>query len=135
MNLPSLSGQEMSKTIWAQFASAPYKEIFMKEYGSSAKVFDKSKAHDLPENKEITISGYFIPVGDKRVIVISKYPYAQCFFCGGAGIESIMEILPKDKKRYKFKTDEKITFKGTLIINDTEWQRAWFMLKDAVLVE
>jgi uncharacterized membrane protein (UPF0127 family) len=128
-------GQDSSKYLWMQFENAPFKEVFLKEYGSLTRVLDKSKSHDLPENEIITISGYWIPVGQKDVIVLSKFPYAKCFFCGGAGIESIIEVKPKNSKKYKFKVDDKITFRGQLVLNDQDWQRAWFILNDAELIK
>jgi hypothetical protein len=49
--------------------------------------------------KEIELEGYYLPVdveGD-AYIILSKFPYAQCFFCGGAGPESIAEVTFKTK--------------------------------------
>src|ERR1700755_2027974 len=43
------------------------------------------------EGKEITIEGYYVPFApeDGVYIIISKFSMSQCFFCGGAGPESI----------------------------------------------
>jgi hypothetical protein len=62
--------------------------------------------------------------------VISKYPYAQCFFRGGAGPESIAEIVFAFK-RPRLKVDEIIWVKGKLKINATEVNHLNFILADA----
>src|SRR5437868_9775818 len=53
--------------------------------------------------KEVNLEGYYLPIdvdGD-AYIILSKFPYSQCFFCGGAGSESIAEVTFKRKERKK----------------------------------
>ncbi len=55
--------------------------------------------------KELIIKGYTIPINTEGTYVISQFPMAQCFFCGGAGPESMIELRLKKKnasKRMKF---------------------------------
>jgi len=45
------------------------------------------------KDKEIVLTGYMIPVDvDANVYVLSANPYSSCFFCGGAGPESVVQI-------------------------------------------
>ena len=38
------------------------------------------------EGQDVYITGYVIPVDlDEDFYVLSRYPFANCFFCGGAG--------------------------------------------------
>lgn len=86
--------------------------------------------------KEIELEGYYLPVdveGD-AYIILSKFPYAQCFFCGGAGPESIAEVTFKTKPR-KFEADEFIRIKGKLKLNDSDLEHGNFIVEDAVLVK
>ena len=86
--------------------------------------------------KEIELEGYYLPVdveGD-AYIILSKFPYAQCFFCGGAGPESIAEVTFKTKPR-KFEADEFIRIKGKLKLNDSDLEHGNFIVLDAVLVK
>lgn len=86
--------------------------------------------------KEIELEGYYLPVdveGD-AYIILSKFPYAQCFFCGGAGPESIAEVSFKTKPR-KFEADEFIRIKGKLKLNDSDLEHGNFIVEDAVLVK
>lgn len=84
--------------------------------------------------KEVKIKGYIIPVegykGHKEFI-FSAFPYNMCFFCGGAGPETVMEVYAKEEIEY---TAEPIIIKGKLELNDTDINRLMYGLQDAVLV-
>ena len=85
------------------------------------------------EGKTIIISGYVLPTDlyEGNFTMLSAYPMAQCFFCGGAGPESVMEIYVKNGRR-SYAT-ERVTFKGTLELNETDTNHLIYMLKDATL--
>jgi hypothetical protein len=86
------------------------------------------------ENKIVTIKGYMVPVDpESNQYVLSAYPYSMCFFCGGAGPESVMGL--KLKKNKKFKTDEIHTFKGKLELNVNDIYELTYLLTDAEVVE
>ncbi|WP_025764636.1 hypothetical protein [Dyadobacter tibetensis] len=83
--------------------------------------------------KEVQIEGYMIPVDTEyNLYVLSAYPMAMCFFCGGSGPETIIELQFKDKRR-RFKTDEIKTIRGKLILNASNIEHLNYILKDAVV--
>ncbi|MEM9934030.1 MAG: DUF3299 domain-containing protein [Bacteroidota bacterium] len=78
-------------------------------------------------DQEVAIRGYVIPLqmsGD--VYVLSAVPYQSCFFCGGAGQETVMELRMKSDK-WKLQTDELLTFTGTLRLNDKELEMSYIL--------
>jgi hypothetical protein len=85
--------------------------------------------------KEVDLEGYYLPidVAGNAYIVISKYPYSQCFFCGGAGPETIAEVVFKSKPE-KFEADQFIRIKGKLKLNESDVDHVNFILVDAVLI-
>jgi hypothetical protein len=86
--------------------------------------------------KEVTLEGYHLPIdveGD-AYIILSKYPFSQCFFCGGAGPESISEIYFKEKQA-KFEPDQYIRVRGKLKLNDGDIEHGNFIIQDAVLIK
>ena len=94
-----------------------------------------SKPIKALENQEITVKGYIIPVeGYKshKEFIFSAFPYNMCFFCGGAGPETVMEVEAAEAVEY---TAEQIVLKGTLILNDSDINRLMYLIKDARLVE
>lgn len=85
--------------------------------------------------KEITLKGYYLPIdvdGD-AYIILSKFPYSQCFFCGGAGPESIAEVTFK-AKHDKFQMDQFLRVKGKLKLNENDIDHGNFILEEAVLI-
>lgn len=120
---------------WLLFEKVKYTRKFYKEVNEYYLTpFFDSRIRQY-ESAEILLKGHFIPfdLPEKNVIVLSKYPYAACFFCGGAGPESVAEIHFKDKHP-KFKADQVIQVSGKLKLNDTDINHMNFILTDAVLI-
>lgn len=87
------------------------------------------------QGKEISIRGYMIPVdANDNIYVISAKPMAACFFCGGAGPESIIELQFR-KKKQRFRTDEVLTVQGKLALNASDIDHLNYILKDAEVIE
>ncbi len=119
---------------WLLFEKASFKDVYLEDYGAYASLLNEDPEIMALNNLDLTIKGYHIPVMEEGLIVLSKYPNANCFFCGGAGLESIMEVrLKKDPDR-RFEMDEKLTFRGRLVINSTDYNILSFILEDAELL-
>lgn len=85
------------------------------------------------EGKVIQVSGFLIPLEEEEeeFVVISAYPFSSCFFCGAAGIESVIQVFPKETGSYY---NEKATFRGKLKLNK-ELDFLYYILEDAELIE
>lgn len=83
--------------------------------------------------KEVTLEGYYLPMDVEGYIILSKFPYSQCFFCGGAGPESIAEVIFKAKEG-KFEMDQFIRVKGKLKLNEGDIDHGNFILQEASLI-
>lgn len=84
--------------------------------------------------KNIQIKGYVLPVDvEGEYYALSAFPYVSCFFCGGAGPESVMELKLKDPDK-KFTMDELLTFRGKLILNDKDFEMT-YVLAEAEVVQ
>jgi hypothetical protein len=84
------------------------------------------------ENKEIVIEGYLIPIEagiSGKSFLFSLYPYQSCFFCGGAGIETMIEVKTENEITY---TDQAIKIKGILLLNQNTDMSFFYGLKNAV---
>ncbi|MFY8035878.1 MAG: hypothetical protein ACOVMQ_01865 [Cyclobacteriaceae bacterium] len=86
--------------------------------------------------KEITLEGYYMPIDveGNAYIILSKYPYSQCFFCGAAGPESIAEVTFKVKPTAKFEADQFIRIKGKVKLNESDLEHGNFLVTEAVLI-
>jgi hypothetical protein len=87
------------------------------------------------KDKQIQITGYMIPIDiETNYYVLSSNPYASCFFCGGAGPESVMSIKFKGKNK-RFDTDDRVTLVGRLDLNKDNLEELNYILQEAVLVQ
>jgi len=85
--------------------------------------------------KEVIIKGYVLEIDrGNDVYILSANPFAACFFCGGAGPESIVE-LKLDKNHPDFEMDEIVTFKGRLKLNAVDIYQCNYILESAQVVE
>lgn len=76
---------------------------------------------------ELQIKGYMIPVDpEDKVYVLSAQPMASCFFCGGSGPETIIQLNLKTRK--KFRTDEIWTVKGKFRLNADNLEECNYVL-------
>lgn len=74
--------------------------------------------------KEVFVKGYIIPVDlSGELYALSAYPFSSCFFCGGAGPESVVGLQLKKPKTYQ--TDDIVTFTGTLRVS-TDYESEFF---------
>lgn len=65
------------------------------------------------DQTDIQISGFVIPTDlTGGTYVLSAFPFSSCFFCGGAGPESVIELHLL--RRESFSTDEFATFAGKI---------------------
>ena len=111
-----------------------YQQVFPED-GLTYDVPSFSNSLKELNEKEVLISGYLIPLNNQdQMFVLSKNPYASCFFCGGAGPESVMELWLKPESFRGFQLDERVQFKGTLLLNDNDFDHCIYILKDAVEV-
>src|SRR5690606_34579979 len=94
-----------------------------------------SSAIKALEGKTVTVKGYIIPkegYKSHKEFIFSAFPYSMCFFCGGAGPESVMEVLATEGVEY---TTEPIWLTGTLHLNPDDVNKLMFALTDARLIK
>ncbi len=129
----SLKAQDTN--VWKTLAKITYKKQMDEIMGFNVDVPVFSDDIKALDGKEITIKGYIIPVeGYKshKEFVFSAFPYNMCFFCGGAGPETVMEVYASEPVKYSAK---QVVLRGTLELNDTDINRLMFAINDAILVD
>ena len=124
-----------TESVWKTLAKITYRKEYdeLRGFKIDKPVF--SDAIKNMEGKTITVKGYIIPVeGYKshKEFIFSAFPYSMCFFCGGAGPETVMEVSAKEAIKY---TTEQITLTGTLRLNSDDINRLMFKIDHAVRVD
>ena len=84
-------------------------------------------------DQEIELEGYIIPLTGKRAqshFMFSAYPVSNCFFCGNAGPESVVQVYMKNNQKVNY-TEDRIKVKGTFKINRDLTQQLFYNLENA----
>lgn len=122
---------------WKTLAQVIFEWEFSGELEAEVPVPNFSKTVQALEGQPVQIKGYVIPMGDPDApfTILSANPYKQCFFCGGAGPETVMDILLKDGEKRHFDMDETTAFRGRLRLNSDDFDYLNYILEDAEVVE
>lgn len=120
---------------WKMLADVTYIKKYDEFLGFKVDFPVFSEKVESMEGEEVEIRGYIIPIeGYKshKEFIFSAYPYNMCFFCGGAGPETVMEVKASEPIEY---TAEPITIKGKLQLNDEDINRLMYAMTDVVQIE
>jgi len=116
----SVIGYAQSLVGWETFAKVTFHKEFSENFGFEVNVKPPEFAFEIMAHneKKIRVKGYVIPVDvELGMYLVSANPFANCFFCGNAGPETVVELFPS-KKLPRFTTDQIVTFEGILQINE-----------------
>lgn len=114
---------------WNALKDVQY-EITEDEYGEIYVPIFGNKIHQM-SGKKVLLKGFIIPfegMFKPQHIILSSLPIAACFFCGGSGPETVAEAYLKNEIKY---TAKQVTVTGILTLNDSDYDRLMYILKDA----
>jgi hypothetical protein len=118
---------------WRALEDVEFKDVYVEELDA---YYWKPTFGDIVnglEGKEVHITGYMIPVDlDDDFYVLSRYPFANCFFCGGAGPESVIDLRFDGKSPRVYQTDERLTFAGKFRLNADDVYQMNYILDGTV---
>lgn len=132
VTLPEPAPADYSELTWAALADVDFKDVYLEELDSYywKPVFGEQVL--AAESKNVYITGYVIPVDlDEDFYVLSRYPFANCFFCGGAGPESVVDLRFADSDHRTYQTDERLTFHGKVRLNADDVYQMNYILEGA----
>jgi len=120
---------------WEAFAKTKFKSRYYEEVDMYLLAPEFPFELRKQEGTKVQLRGYFIPFDTEGggSVIISRYPYSQCFFCGGAGPESVAEVFFKSNLK-RFRPDEIITVHGTLRLNESDIDHVNFIIENAELI-
>ena len=122
-----------SKT-WKTLSKITYRKQFDELLGFKIDIPVFSDDVKALEGKEIVVKGYIIPTEGYKShteFVFSAFPYNMCFFCGGAGPETVMEVIAKNPIKF---TAEAVSIRGVLELNEDDINRLMYILKEVELL-
>ncbi len=131
----AISTASAQDNMWKTLSKITFKKQYDEMLGFKVDVPIFSEDIKKLAGKEIKIKGYIIPVeGYKshKEFIFSAFPYSMCFFCGGAGPETVMEVYAKEPIKY---SADPVTLKGKLELNDSDVNRLIYTLKDVEMAK
>jgi len=128
------SKQEIN--VWQILAMVIMEKKFDEDMGIDIEKPRFGKKVKAIHGSEITIKGYILPLKaskNQKYFILSAVPFNQCFYCGGAGPESVMEVF----STVPVKSSKKmVKLKGKLIVNfNPSLGQVLYTLKDAKVVK
>ena len=122
-----------AKIDWSILSDVKFRQKLIKEYNSVYLLPKFGKQPKAYAGQEVVLSGYLIPLSaDFSQLVLSKTPYASCFFCGQSGPETVVELEldPKSKKRF-FRMDDFVQVTGALSLSKNAVQSLPYKMTNA----
>ncbi len=123
------------KNMWKTLSNVTVERSFDEILSIDVEHYNFASQVKALNGKEISLEGWMIPLDELRgenYFVLSSLPFANCFFCGGAGPETVAEVF--SKKEVKF-TEKKVKVTGVLTLNSDDPLRLMYILNDVELEE
>ncbi len=133
--LPASAQTGTTENLWKTLARITYKKEYDAFLGFKIDKPVFSAEILALDGKEVTVKGFIIPTDgykSHKEFVFSAFPYSMCFFCGGAGPESVMEVFASEPITY---TAETITLKGKLKLNGDDVNKLMYAITEAKQVK
>lgn len=130
--LASLAEREIT---WDDLSDVTFEEKYVEELEVNFLYPTFGKGVKKLEGQEISLKGFLLVMDrEEGYYILSKNPFASCFFCGAAGPETIVELNMKSGED-ELVNDEMITIRGTLRLNSDDIYHCNYIFDDAEVVE
>ncbi len=134
LHIHGLSAQEI--LTWKQLTDVKFKQQYSEAIGTTLMRPVFGEGLQALSGRDVQLTGYIIPLHTVNALyVLSKNPYASCYFCGGAGPETIVELWLQPNAVRRYKTDTRLTFRGVLHLNANDDMHSIYILKNATIAK
>lgn len=129
-----ICGQAYSQEFitWTILSDVHFQPVYMEDLGYE---IDSASFGELVlpyDGKEISVSGFVIPLDALgTAYALSRNPNASCFFCGGAGPETVIQLNLKPSAIKRYEMDAVMKFKGKLHLNAKNADQFTYVLEAA----
>ncbi|WP_323755240.1 hypothetical protein [Roseivirga sp.] len=126
----SFSSFAQEQNMWKTLSHVTVEKSFDEVLSIDIEHYDFASQVKALDGKKISLEGWMIPLDELRgenYFVLSSLPFANCFFCGGAGPETVAEVFSKKEVKY---TEKKVKVTGVLTLNSDDPLRLMYILND-----
>lgn len=122
-----VAGVPSSSEVWRTLGTLKFEEV-PGRYIPAPKFTEAIKAL---QGKRVVLKGFIIPIEDTpqpKHFMLSLVPFSHCYFCGGAGPESVVEV----ESTVPFEvTNKPVQIAGILKLNADDENRMFYILEKA----
>ncbi len=130
IQVPVMEAQEFLG--WEILADVSFDSQYSETWGIDILTANFGEIVSSLEGNEVVLSGYMIPLDAMGTsYVLSRNPNASCFFCGGAGPETVVSLQIQAQHLKRYRTDAYLTFKGILELNESNERQMNYVLREA----
>ena len=124
LGLSSLSAQVAIE--WRQLADVRFDKPTSGTFGYLAGEAHFGDSAQKLSGQLVSIQGYMLPLtADNKEYILSQYSFDQCFFCGGAGKETVILLRPQEQ--FEFELDEVVRVEGRLSLHSSADSLAYIL--------
>lgn len=123
------------QNMWKTLSNVTVQKSFDEILNIDVEHYDFASQVKALNGKKVSLEGWMIPLDELRgenYFVLSSLPFANCFFCGGAGPETVAEVFSKKEVKY---TEKRIKVTGVLTLNSDDPLRLMYILNDVEVDE
>lgn len=122
--------------LWELFGKTTFQEKLNKKHGLYFYYPKFSPELLALQGKTVELQGYYIPLetSPSKTLILSKYPMAECFFCGAAGPESVAVVYLKNSPTRRPKLDQIVKVRGVLQLNGEDVEEMTFILQNSEIL-
>lgn len=134
----SLYSQSKRPAVYQGFPSLVWPKLYNVQYIPNSEDFDGldkpvfSEAVKALNGKTVTVPGYLVPFENGALksnhFMLSSLPISACYFCGGGGPETVIEVFSMVPIPF---TDKPVEIKGNLFLNDRDPGQMIYVLTSA----
>lgn len=130
-----IAAHAQQEDVWKILAEVGFERRPAEENGFEIESPRFSKRLWSFNGKVVRVKGYLIPMaelGGRQEYMLSALPFSQCYFCGGAGPETVVELQTKQPIRF---VTRQITVEGILFLNDFDPDHHMYIIKNARVID
>jgi hypothetical protein len=116
---------------WETLSDVEFSDVYMEEVDEYFLYPHFGPSVRQLEGQEVMLTGFILALDPSdNYYVLSKGPFASCFFCGAGGPETVVELKLKSNKDY-FVMDQMVTIKGILKLNPDDIYQCNYIFEQA----
>lgn len=132
LTLQVVTGRAQKLLTWDELSEVSFDSHYDAETGIDILTATFSPHLQALDSQVVTLTGFMIPLNPMGTsYVLSRFPNANCFFCGGAGPETIVELRLAPRYVRRYATDTYATFEGLLRLNTDNISSFHYVLMNA----